>query len=283
MVYIYKKKFPSVDDLVIAKIDDINEYGVYVSLPEYNDAKGYIAYKEVSRKKKKDINKIVSIGKELLLIVIATNEEKQFMDLSRRTISEDEIALFKNKSRVHMQIYNFFRYIFMKLKKYESIECVGQDELYEFMKNTFWEIQEEYENDVILELVFDKDRNQSVLELINYEDIGYSQEEIKLLVDNYIDTKLNVSKQSMVKQINMLSYNLTGLEDIKYALDYESFSLRDENIKNNWLIEIKYLTDSKYSITINQKEQCEQDINLIYDKIYSEIKKRASEKNILFQ
>ena len=57
MVYLYKKKFPSIDDLVIAKIESVNEYGVAVTLPEYNNITGFIQYTEVSRKKKKDINK----------------------------------------------------------------------------------------------------------------------------------------------------------------------------------------------------------------------------------
>ena len=37
MVYIYKKKFPSVDDLVIAKINDINEYNPSIAEQRANN------------------------------------------------------------------------------------------------------------------------------------------------------------------------------------------------------------------------------------------------------
>ena len=61
MVYLFKKKFPKPDDLVIAKISAINKNGVDVVLPEYNNITGFITFSEVSRKKKKFIDKIIWI------------------------------------------------------------------------------------------------------------------------------------------------------------------------------------------------------------------------------
>ena len=51
-LYLYKKKIPNVDEIVIAKIEKITELGIDVSLVEYNNINGYISYSEVSRKKK---------------------------------------------------------------------------------------------------------------------------------------------------------------------------------------------------------------------------------------
>ena len=61
MVYLYKKKIPNVDEIVICKIEKITELGIDVSLVEYDNIKGYISYSEVSRKKK-DAKKIITIG-----------------------------------------------------------------------------------------------------------------------------------------------------------------------------------------------------------------------------
>ena len=44
MVYIYNKKFPKIDEVVISKIDNINELGINVSLIHYDNIKGYISY-----------------------------------------------------------------------------------------------------------------------------------------------------------------------------------------------------------------------------------------------
>lgn len=52
MVYYYKKKLPSIDDVVIAKVINISEYGIEVKLIEYNNVSGFINCGEVSRKKK---------------------------------------------------------------------------------------------------------------------------------------------------------------------------------------------------------------------------------------
>ena len=44
MVYLYYKKFPKVDDIVKAKIEKINQLGIEVTLPEYDNLNGYITY-----------------------------------------------------------------------------------------------------------------------------------------------------------------------------------------------------------------------------------------------
>jgi translation initiation factor 2 alpha subunit (eIF-2alpha) len=282
MVYIYKKKFPLLDDLVIARIDSINEYGIYVKLPEYDNIDGFICYKEVSRKKKKDINKIISIGKEVLLIVIAVDIEKKCIDLSKRLINEEEIELFTIKSRLHHQLYNLFKYIYMKLNNYDSIDLIDQEQLYNYMMYTLWEIQENFDdNQIILDILFNKDKNDSILDIIKYDNIEFNLEQIKKIVDHYIDTKLNVVKPSIIKNIKLLSYKINGLDDIKYALNYKSFELY-EKIFNDFNIEINYLTNSDYSITLNQKDFNNADINFALDIIYNEIKKRTSEKEIIF-
>ena len=151
MVFIYNKKFPVIDEIVIAKIDNINELGINVSLIHYDNIKGYISYSEVSRKKKFNINKILTVGKETHLIVINVDTEKGFVDLSKRTINTEEIALFDEKYKIYIKLYNMFRNFF---KKYHDYKGEYDDkQLEEFLKNTLWKFQGSLEDNEISEII----------------------------------------------------------------------------------------------------------------------------------
>jgi translation initiation factor 2 subunit 1 len=138
MVFIYNKKFPVVDEIIIGRIENINELGIDVRLIHYDNLKGYISYSEVSRKKKFNVNKILTVGKEVHLIVINIDSDKGFVDLSKRTINDEEITLFDEKYKIYIKLYNMFRYFF---KKYHDYKGEYDDkQLEEFLKNTLYVI-----------------------------------------------------------------------------------------------------------------------------------------------
>ncbi len=281
MVFLRKNKFPKVDDLVIAKIVHIDELGIQVELPEYNNIPGYITYNEVSRKKKKDINKIMSIGKEMLMIVIATNETKNHIDLSKRTIDDVEEKLFFESSRVYMDLYNRFKYIYMKLMGYDKMDLIDQDSFYDFLCSTLFEIQDEYDNNTIFELLYDPERNECVFEHIDYEKIQWRQDQFKTIIDNYISIKKVKNKATENIPIRLLSYGLNGTLDLKYALNFVEFPFYPE-ISNDFNVEINYVSASNYLIVLNQKDYGECDIENVKNQILSEIRRRTEEKQIIF-
>ena len=79
-MHLYKNKLPKVDDIVLAKVENISQYGIEVSLNEYNGLKGFINCNEASRKKKVNLNSLFTVGKDVLLIVIQVDYEKKFID-----------------------------------------------------------------------------------------------------------------------------------------------------------------------------------------------------------
>ena len=285
MVYYYKKKIPSVDDIVIARVDTISEYGVDVTLTEYNNITGFINCSEVSRKKKINMNKLLTIGKNVLLIVILVDNVKNYIDLSKRSINEEEIIIFTEKNKQHLQLYNYFKYIYMKLNSSEKIDKINQDNLYDFMCATLWEIQTELENSEILEKIINKNLNIEIFKLIDCENQNFTMEQIKNIFDDYIDTKLNRIKPTLNESIKLLSYKINGLDDIKYSMDIQNFNDYQQLIID-YDLKISYMTGSIYHIEIHQKEF--ENINPIniddaIKLIKLEIKKRADERQIKCQ
>ena len=147
MVYCYKKKITEINDIVIAIVDKISEYGIEVTLSEYNNVKGFINCSEVSRKKRVNLNKLLTVGKDVLLHVIQIDEEKEFIDLSKRTIGDEDIKIFNVKHKLHIQLYNLFKQFYMKIMNINNLEQINEEKLYGFMCATLFQIQNEFENE----------------------------------------------------------------------------------------------------------------------------------------
>lgn len=288
MVYYYKNKIPSIDDIVIARVEKISVLGIEVTLNEYNGIGGFINCNEVSRKKKVNFNKLLTVGKDVLLNVIQVDETKNLIDLSKRTISDDDIKSFNEKHKLHIHLYNIFKHIFAKIKNIDRVEKINDDELHNFMCVSLFEIQTEYENEYINEKLLCKDTNLEILNLINFEMLSQEikQEQttntIKNILDDYIDTKINRIKPEKTETIKLMTYSSTGVLDLKYALDYKSFTLW-QDLLNDYEIKLNYITGSVYSIIIQQKDFDLSGLIQIDDAltmIKKEIKKRAIEKQI---
>ena len=282
MVYLFKRKFPKPDDLVMAKIISVNKNGIDVALPEYNNITGFIIFTEVSRKKKRDIDKIVFIGNEMVMLVIKTDEEKGYIDLSKRDVKDSEVKEYDNKIKLHKNLYNLFKYILLKLKGIEDINKITEEELYPFLSKTLFEIQEESEldNKSILDKLLNKELNTEMLNLIEYEDLYWKLDDLKEILDHYIDTKINTKKDSKKTNFMMLTYGLDGLMDIKYTLDYKSFVFYP-NISELFDVEITYTSATNYALSIDQKEFGMGQIDDCLSLLVNEISSRAKERNLM--
>lgn len=282
MVYYYKKKLPSIDDVVIAKVINISKYGIEVSLIEYNEATGFINCSEVSRKRKVNFNKLLTIGKDILVHVLQVDEEKNMIDLSKRTIGDDDVKLFTDTHRSHIQLYNLFKQLYMKIYNI-GIEKISQEELHKFLCLTLFELQTEFENEYLNTTLINKEINTEIIDSIDFDSIeGLSREQFKSVLDDYIDKKINRVKPELTETIKLMTYSATGVADIKYTLDFKSFENFAELIKD-FDIKINYMAGSTYSIIIVQKDfdlKGNKTIEELNTFIKQEIKKRAVEKQI---
>jgi len=279
MVFIYNKKFPVVDEVIIGKIDNIDELGIKVSLSHYDNLKGYISYSEVSRKKKFNVNKILTVGKETHLIVINVDADKGYVDLSKRTINDEEVALFDEKYKIYIKLYNMFRNFFKRYYDYKGE--YDENVLEEFLKNTLWKFQENLEDDVISEIITNSDNNTDLINLT----INLDKSKLKDIIDDYINTNIFVVKPSKEIIFTLYSVGEEGYFDLKYTLDFKNFYFY-KNIIDDYSISILYETNSEYKIIIKQNDYViknqDYDIEKVEVDILDEILKRSTEKNMIF-
>lgn len=292
MVYLYSKQFPSVNDIVKARIEQINTIGIEVTLPEYNNLNGYITYSEVSRKRNFNINKIFTVGHDINLVVINIDHIKKYIDLSKKSISDNESNLFNEKHKKYMTLYNMWKFIYQKYYNINGND-INTSELELFFKKTLWKLSilKKDDNDYIYNTCINSESNNDIIDLLKNDesDEGSSDNldynKIKELLDEYIRIKINVSKPSKEITIKLLSFAENGLDDIKQVLDYKNYYFYND-IKNDFSLEILYQVNSKYKIIIKQNDfiitNVDYNIDIIEEKVMEVINSKNTEKCILF-
>lgn len=128
----YKHKFPAVDDVVMVKVRSIAEMGAYVSLLEYDNIEGMILLSELSRRRIRSINKLIRVGRDECVVVLRVDEEKGYIDLSKRRVSEEERRKCEEK-------YNKGKAVNSILRHVAETEDLELEKLYE---KTAWKIEE---------------------------------------------------------------------------------------------------------------------------------------------
>ena len=89
MSFIRRDEWPEVGELVIASVDRIMDYGVYVTLDEYGK-EGFLHISEISSSWVKNIRDFVREGEKVVLKVLRVDREKGHIDLSLRRVTKRE-------------------------------------------------------------------------------------------------------------------------------------------------------------------------------------------------
>lgn len=88
----YENELPVEGEVVMGKVVRVeNQTGAYVSLLEYNNTEALIMASEYSRKRTKSVQKLIKVGKREPLLVINVDQEKGFVDLSRKRVNPEDI------------------------------------------------------------------------------------------------------------------------------------------------------------------------------------------------
>ncbi|UYV82220.1 EIF2S1 [Cordylochernes scorpioides] len=134
----YQSKYPEIDDVVMVNVRSIAEMGAYVHLLEYNGIEGMILLSELSRRRIRSINKLIRVGRSECVVVIRVDQEKGYIDLSKRRVSAEDIERCKEKYSKAKSVNSLLRHV-AELLNYETDE-----ELEELYQKTAWYFDEKY-------------------------------------------------------------------------------------------------------------------------------------------
>ena len=129
----YKNTLPNKDDLVLATITKYTDVGIFCFLDEYKK-EAFMSFKDASSSRKlRVIRKEVLKNKKYILTVIKVDNDKNFIDVEKRSISEKDDVEMTNLINFYQRIFS----IFIKTYIINNPECNIND-VYTFLNNSLW-------------------------------------------------------------------------------------------------------------------------------------------------
>merc|ERR1719310_836976 len=107
----YEREFPEIDEVVMVQVSAIAEMGAYVRLLEYNNIEGMILLSELSRRRIRSINKLIRVGKTEVVMVLRVDKEKGYIDLSKRRVSQEDIAKCDERYNKAKAVHRVMRHV----------------------------------------------------------------------------------------------------------------------------------------------------------------------------
>jgi len=105
----YEAIYPQAEDLVIVLVKNVQEMGAYVQLLEYNNIEGMILLSELSRKRIRSINKLIRVNRTEVVVVLRVDQEKGYIDLSKRRVSPEDIAKCEERYNKSKSVHSILR------------------------------------------------------------------------------------------------------------------------------------------------------------------------------
>lgn len=107
----YESKYPNVEDLVLVQVKNVVEMGAYVSLLEYDNIEGMILMSELSRRRIRSLNKLIRVGRTEVVVVLRVDETKGYIDLSKRRVSAEDVAVCEAKYNKSKAVHSILRHV----------------------------------------------------------------------------------------------------------------------------------------------------------------------------
>ncbi|KAF9594024.1 hypothetical protein IFM89_026876 [Coptis chinensis] len=107
----YESKYPEVDMAVMIQVKTIADMGAYVSLLEYNNIEGMILFSELSRRRIRSVSSLIKVGRQEPVMVLRVDKEKGYIDLSKRRVSEEDIAACEERYNKSKLVHSIMRHV----------------------------------------------------------------------------------------------------------------------------------------------------------------------------
>lgn len=197
----YANKFPEADDLVIVQVKLVAEMGAYVSLLEYNNIEGMILLSELSRRRIRSINKLIRVGRTEIVVVMRVDQEKGYIDLSKRRVSPEDIAKCEEKYNKSKAVHSIMRHVSETCK-------IRLEDLY----NKFgWDLYTRFGHayDAFKLMITDADKVLAPYDL---------SEEVKETLLSNINRRLTPQPIKLRADLEVTCFSYEGIDAIKESL-----------------------------------------------------------------
>lgn len=264
----YEQELPNQDDLVVVRVNKVEDFGAYVTLLEYNNIEGMILSSEVSRKRIRSIHKHLRINKQDVMQVLRVDKDKGYIDLSKKYVNEDQVKYATDAYTKSKTVHSIMKHV--------AVTC--SVDLLTLLQKVSWPLYKKYRvvDDDNLEEEGPQGHALDGLveilekpELLNEMDLS---DAVKDCLLKEIKHRLAEQPIRVQSQIDISCFTVEGVEAIKAAL----LAGRKHAEDNNQKMEINLLSSPTYRLTTQctDKQQGVDTIREVNKVIKEEIEKR---------
>jgi len=105
-----------------------------VALLEYNSIEGMILLSELSRRRIRSISSLIKVGRQEPVMVLRVDKEKGYIDLSKRRVSEEDVAACEERYNKSKLVHSIMRHVA------ETMEA----DLEDLYTNVAWPLYKKY-------------------------------------------------------------------------------------------------------------------------------------------
>ena len=129
-----RKPLPDVGELVVGTVEEVYDYGAYLSLDEYGGIRAFLPWSEVASRAVRRIDAVVQPGRKVVVKVIRVYRRRNQVDVSLKRVMEGE------RRRKMMEFKR-------KMKAATIIELVAKEigkSVDEAYKEVIWKLEDAY-------------------------------------------------------------------------------------------------------------------------------------------
>merc|ERR1712063_156401 len=260
----YEQELPNQDELVVVRVNKVEEFGAYVTLLEYNNIEAMILSSEVSRKRIRSIHKHLRIGKQDVMQVLRVDKEKGYIDLSKKYVSEEDVVVATERFAKSKTVHS--------IMKHTAVTC--NIPVIELLQKVAWPLYDKYEgNDD------DEEEDGHALDGLNailldeslLDEYGL-EDSVKECLLKEIKHRLAEQPFKIQAQIEVTCFTTEGILSIKEALNIGKEHAEEKNQK----LEVNLLSTPTYRLSTQctDKQQGVDILNSAIDVITAAIKER---------
>lgn len=89
-VLLSRYQLPRVGELVVGTVEEVYDFGAYLSLDEYGGLRAFLPWSEVASRMVRNIERVVKPGQKVVVKVIRVNRRRKQVDVSLKRVMEGE-------------------------------------------------------------------------------------------------------------------------------------------------------------------------------------------------
>jgi len=237
----YETEFPEVAEIVMVRIDELNDFCAFVTLLEYN-LPASIQFTEISnRRLRQTPSSLLKIGKQEVMQVLRVDEEKGYIDLTKKNVDAKEIAECTERFNKSKTVHSIMAHAITEMKDNETKKI----ELEDIYKKMIWPIYkgEKYEHPI--------EAFQAVIsDNTVFDEFGLDEEFKDLLIKD-ISHRLATQQVKVQATVEVTCFTYEGIDAIIPSLK----AGREASQKAGNEVKIALISTPLYSLTTSAMDQ----------------------------